>query len=259
MSDVLNTPERIVDNIQAACRIMREVDGIVDNEKLREFAVGVSRILAHTQPSQNGLCSIVADEDAQFEIFVQVFNSATELQTAWNCLRLANVPASQRQGRVAMESIGMAIVFSLPVSVLLRVLPPKDRLAKWLRDHPDKTAIDAYKPLARSEDEPQHMGPEVMATQFFNSFLKMAEGELQLPADTVRGMREYRTWVQHPASHASAQLYTYHFETLVSGAAGALFDPERADTYAEAANDLTDIARLLADILDWVTHYLAAH
>jgi hypothetical protein len=257
MSDVLNSPERVVSNILAAGRIMHEVDGILNKERFLRFAVGVSRILAHSQPSLNGLCSVVANEDARLEIFVQIFNSATELQTAWNCLRLANVPASQRQGRVAMESISVAIIFCLPVSVLLEGLPTKDHLAKWLRSHPHKTAIDAYKPQPKSEDEPQETGPAVLATQFFKSFLAVAEVELQMPAETVQGMREYRKWVQHPASHGSAELSVYHFETLVSGAAGALCDPERADTYVEAADDLTQIAHLLAEILDWATHYLA--
>jgi hypothetical protein len=257
MSDVLNTPERTVDNISAACRIMRAVDGVLGDERLQEFAVGVSRILSHTQPSGSGLCSVVSNKDARLEVFKQVFNSATELQTAWNCLRLANVPASQRQGRVAMELIGIAIVFSVPVSILLEGLSTKDPLAKWLGAHPGKTAIDAYKPPARREDEPDHTGPAVLATQFFNSFLDVAEVELQIPADAVRGIRDYRRAVQHPASHGSAELSAYHFETLVSGAAGALFDPERADTYVEAADDLTQIAHLLADILDWATHYLA--
>lgn len=256
MNDTLNTPERVVDNILSAYRIMRAVDGVLGNERLQEFAVEVSRILAHAEPSQNGLCSVVANEGAQFEVFVQVFNSATELQTAWNCLRLANVPASQRQGRVALESIGVAIVFSLPTSSLLRGLPPEDRLAKWLRAHPDKTPIDGYEPVAKSEGEAQRVGPAVKATQFFNSFLKMAEGELQMPADAVQSIREYRKRVQHPASHAAPELYRYHFETLVSGAAGAVFDPKRADTYVQAANDLTKIAHLLTGILDWVTHYL---
>jgi hypothetical protein len=257
MSDMLNTPERVIDNISAASGIMRAVDGLVGDERLRGFAVALSRVLAHTQTSGSGLCSVVPNGDARLEIFVQVFNAATELQTAWNCLRLANVPASQRQGRVAMESIGIAIVFCLPLSVLLEELPTKHHLAKWLRSHPDKTAIDAYKPQLKSEDEPQDTGPAVLATQFFSSFLSVAEVELQMPAETVQGMREYRKWVQHPASHGSAELSAYHFQTLLSGAAGALFDPERADTYVNAADDLSQIAHLLADILDWATHYLA--
>ena len=156
-----------------------------------------------------------------------------------------------------MELIGTAIVFSLPVSVLLRGLPTQDRLAKWLRGHPDKTAIDAYKPLAWSEGELQRTAPAVKATQFFNTFLELAEAELQMPAEAIQGLREYRKWVQHPASHGSAELSAYHFETFVSGAVGALFDPERADTYVQAADDLTQIAHLLADMLDLGTHYLA--
>jgi hypothetical protein len=259
MQGVLNRPERVVNNILAAGRIMHELDAILNKEKLLGFAVGVSRMLAHAQPSLNGLCSVVPDEDTRLEIFAQIFYSATELETAWNCLRLANVPASQRQGRVAMESIAAAIVFSLPVPVLLRGLPRNDCLAKWLRDHPGKTAIDAYAPPAWCEDEPQRMGPALRTTQIFNSFLNLAEAELEMRAEAVQALKEYRKWVQHPASHGSAELSAYHFQTFVSGSVGALFDPQRADTYIKGASDLIDIAHLLADILDLGTHYLSTH
>jgi hypothetical protein len=257
MQGVLNRPERVVNNILAADSIMHEVDGILNKERLLRFAVGVSRILAHAQPSLDGLCSVVHDEDARLEVFAQIFNSATELETAWNCLRLANVPASQRQGRVAMESIGTAIVFSLPVPVLLKELPRNDFLAKWLRNHPEKTAIDAYTPPAWDDDEPQRMGPAVRTTQIFNSFLTLAEAALEMPAEAVEGLKEYRRWVQHPASHGSAELSAYHFQTFASGSVGALFDPQRADTYIKGASDLIDIAYLIADILDLGTRYVA--
>jgi hypothetical protein len=259
MQGVLNRPERVVNNILAADRIMHEVDGILKKERLLRFAVGVSKILAHAQPSLNGLCGVVCNDDAKVDVFAQIFNSATELQTAWNCLRLANVPASQRQGRVATESIATAVVFSLPVRDLLRGLPRNDHLAKWLRDHPEKTAIDAYTPPAWSEDNPQAVGPAMKTTQFFNSFLKLAEAELEMPAEAVEDLRVYRKWVQHPASHGSAELSAYHFQTFVSGSVGALFDPQRADTYIQAATDLIGIANLLADILDLGAHYLTTH
>jgi hypothetical protein len=255
MGDVLNPPERVVKNIRSACAIMCRVDAVLRDKRLREFAIGVSRILAHMEPSKAGLCNVVAN-DARFQVFVQIFNAATELQTAWNTIRLANIPASQRHGRVAFESIGVAVVFALPTSTIAN-LPQQTPLGQWLQAHPESTAIDAYKPVPRSEDEPERREPPVKATQFFNSFLKLAELELKMPADSLRSMKEYRMSVQHPASHATAELYSFHFETLTTGAAGAVFDPKRSDSYVQAADDLIDIAHLLADILDWVTRYMA--
>jgi hypothetical protein len=101
--------------------------------------------------------------------------------------------------------------------------------------------------------------PAVKATGLLNSFLKVAEAEFEIRADAVQGTGKYRTCVQHPASHASAELCSCHLETRVSGAAGALFHPERVDTSAEAMNDSIKIAHLLAGVLDRATDYLATH
>lgn len=256
MGQESNSSQRVKDNIRTASSRMRRVDNLLGEQRLHEFARGVARILAHGEPSRDGLCAALVDRGARLEVFIQLFNAAVELETAWNAVRLCNVPASQRQGRVACESIAVGILFSLPTSTI-RSLPREVPLAKWLQDHRDKTAVDAYKPLPPTAGQPQSTQPPVNATQFFSSFVKVAEVVLCLPPAVVQSIRQYRKRVQHPASHASAELYTFHFETLASGAAGALFDPKRSDTYVHAADDLTQIAHLLADILDRATQYIA--
>jgi len=256
MGQESNSSQRVKDNIRTASSRMRRVDNLLGEQRLLQFADGAARILAHGEPSGDGLCAVLADKGVRLEAFIQLFNAAVELETAWNAVRLCNVPASQRQGRVACESIAVAVLFSLPSSTL-RDLPLGDPLADWLRAHPDKTAVDAYEPRLVSADEPQRMQPAVNATHFFSSFVKVAELVLQLPPDVLQGIRQYRERVQHPASHASAELFTYHFETLASGAAGAVFDPKRSATYVQAADDLSQIAHLLADILDRATQHLA--
>jgi hypothetical protein len=236
---------------------MRRVDDLLGEQRLQQFARGVARILAHAGPSGEGLCAVLVDERACLEVLIQLFNAATELETAWNAVRLCNVPASQPQGRVACESIAVGVLFAVPTQTL-RSLPSKVPLARWLQDHPHKTAVDAYDPIPPSADQPQSTPPALKATQFFSSFVKVAEQVLSLPGEIVQSITEYRQRVQHPASHGSAELFTYHFETMPLGAAGAVSDPNRSATYVHAAEDLTEIAHLLADILDRATQNLAA-
>jgi hypothetical protein len=258
MPNILNPAQRVIENIRTAPATMRLVDEVLGDQRLEQFAWGVSRILVHADPSsEDGLCSVIGSKDTQLEVCIQLFNAGTELQTGWNSIRLANIPASQRQGRVACESVAVAAIFSLPTSSLLGSLPKKDPLAKCLRSHPDKTAIDCYKPAPTGDDDPRCMQPVVRATQFFNSFLSVAELELEIRKEVIDSVKLYRKVVQHPASHGSAELGSYHFETIIGGAAGAVFDRKRADSYLQAAHGLTAITHLLADILDRVTNYVA--
>lgn len=256
MSNILNPPERVIDNIQTASARMSRVDEVLGEQRLQRFAQGISRILTHIEPSADGLCKAVEDKDTQVEIVIQLINAATELETAWNVIRLGNIPASQRQGRVASELVAVAVLMSLPASTL-RSLPRKVPLACCLQDHPDKTVIDCYKPVAKDRNGLQVVEPLLMTTQFFTSFLMVAETLLKIPKQTLEAIRDYRKQVQHPASHGTAELFSYHFEAFRGGAAGAVFDKKRVESYVLAADELSNITRLLADILDWLTHYIA--
>ena len=255
MSETLNPPERVIDNILTASARMSRVDEVLGKQRLQRFAQRISRILTHIEPSADGLCKVVKDKDTQVEIVIQLINAATELETAWNVIRLGNIPASQRQGRVASELVAVAVLMALPTSTL-RSLPRKVPLARCLQDHPDKTVVDCYKPVIENRNEFQVAEPLLMATQFFASFLMVAETLLGIPKQTVEAIRDYRKQVQHPASHGTADLFSYHFEAFGGGAAGAVFDKKRVESYILAADELSNITHLLADILDWLTRYM---
>ena len=145
---------------------------------------------------------------------------------------------------------------ALPVSTL-KDLPRRVPIARCLQDHPDKTVIDCYKPIIKNRDgELQVIEPLLRAPEFFTSFLIVAEILLNMPNQTVEMIRNHRKKVQHPASHGSAELFSYHFEAFRGKAAGAVFDKERVESYRFAADEIGNVAHLFADILDFVTHHL---
>jgi hypothetical protein len=256
LSNILNTPERVIDNIRRTSARMSRVDNALGDQRLQHFAQGISRILMHIEPSADGLCSVLEDSDTQVEIVIQLINAATELETAWNVIRLGNVPASQRQGRVASELVAVAVLMALPTSDL-RNLPRKVPIARCLQANPGKTVIDCYKPTIKDGDESQAVKPLLMTTDLFTSFLMVSETLLKIPKQTVESIRNYRKQVQHPASHGTAELFSYHFEAFRSGPAGAVFDEERVESYAFAADELSELAHLFADILERVTYHTA--
>lgn len=252
---MLNPSERVIENIQTAPTRMKRVDEILGEQRLLYFAQGLARLLAHMESLSGSLCEVVESRDIRTDIVIQIINAATELETGWNAIRLANIPASQRQGRVAFELIAVTVLAALPLPTL-RNLPREVPLARCLQDNPDKTVIDCYRPTPKDTGNTPVAEPLLQATQFFSSFLDVAERLLGIPKQLVDEIRSYRKQVQHPASHGTAELSSYHFEAFQGEAAGAVFDKRRSESYIFAADELGKLAHLLADILDHVTRYL---
>lgn len=253
---MLNPPERVIQNIQSTPTQMKRVDEILGEQRLLHFAQGLARLLAHVESSSGSLCGAMKDRGTRTDVMMQIINAATELETGWNVIRLANIPASQRQGRVAFELIAVAVLAVLPLPTL-KNLPREVHLARCLQDNPDKTVIECYRPTLKDKGNTQVAEPLLDATKFFSSFLDIAERLLGIPKQSVDEIRAYRKQVQHPASHGTAELSSYHFEAFQhGGAAGTVFDKRRSESYILAADKLGNLAHLLADILDHVTHYL---
>jgi hypothetical protein len=253
---MLNPPERVAENIRVAPERMSRVDEVLGERRLQQFAQGVSRILAHIEPSAATLNGVVRDKDIQAEIILQLISAATELETGWNTIRLANIPSAQRQGRVASELIATAVLMAIPLA-RIRGLPRKVPVARYLQEYPDKTVIDLQKPVPKEKDGVRITEPLLKATEFFASFLAVAETVLKIPKQKVDEIRAYRQQVQHPASHGSAVVPLYHFEAFRGGPVGAVFDKERTKSYCFEADQLTNLTHLFADVLDWTARWVS--
>jgi len=255
MNNLLNPPQRVINNIQTATSRMRKMDKVLGVNRVQKFAQEVSRILYHTEPTGDGLCSVIESHDTKTEIVIQLINTATELETAWNVTRLGNIPASQRQGRVAHELIAVTVLMALPSSSI-KGLPPEVPLARCLQKYPNKTVVDCYKNIVKEKGVVRKVDPLLKTTDFFTSFLMTLELLLNVSDEIVEAIRTYRKKVQHPASHGSRELFAYHFEAFDGRAAGAVFSQDRISSYVHAADDVINISCQLADILDLVVNYL---
>jgi len=98
---MINPPVSIVKTFNDAPARMQKVDAILGQEHLNSFSESLAHLLYQAEPEKDTLVGIMPDSKAQAEVVIQIINAATELEMGWNAIRLSNVPAAQRQGRVA--------------------------------------------------------------------------------------------------------------------------------------------------------------
>lgn len=229
------------------------MDELLGEAPNNAFASSLSDLLAHQDPG--GLASVVSG-DLGAEITLNLVNAATELETGWNVLRLGNIPAAQRQGRVACEFVGLAVLNSLPRQSLV-TLGNGVPVAKLLQRHPTKSVAELCSPeLIRSGSSIEVVEPTIRAADAFTSFLSACEHILSLPESQVKQLRSYRRTVQHPASHATREVFAFHFEGFTGGPAGAIFDPRREETYRNEAGALISLTAFLVMTLNATVAYL---
>jgi hypothetical protein len=231
---------------------MALADNVLGVRRPRRFSRNVSRILYHIEPSQDGIASYAPDIATGAEIATQLISCATELETGWNALRLGNIPASQRQGRVASEFSAIATLLSIPREALA-ALPRSVPVSKALQDNPRISVANLYEPRRSSSILPEEAEPILRATQFYASFLYVAEHLLGLPNENIEWMRGYRRYVQHPASHSSAEVVQHHFEAFNARTkrAGAYITRRKYRSLRFQAEELIGLSHLIAELLDW--------
>lgn len=252
MSNLLNTPERILRGILAGGDRMGQVDTVLGDERLLRFCEAVSRLTVHQEPRGAGLTSIAAADGTGAMVCLYVLNAVAELDTAWHLVRLGNVPASQRQGRVAAEALAAAGLLACPRQFLLG-MPSDIGAVGLLKNRSDSTIESLLKTALDGErDDATYVPPALSATQTYASFIRLLGHLDAAPAQDLAMLQQYRTEVQHPASHGTFDLTLYHFEGIREQEAprsGAFFDVNRAGTYIKAAEDLIGLTDTFTSIL----------
>ena len=247
----LNPAERVLANVRGAPERMARVDGVLGNDRLLRFAESVSQLLLNAQSDAFGLTLLESGESRSL-VVANMVHAATEFETAWNAIRLCNIPASQRHGRVATEFCARATVLAVPLD-LIKSLPLKAPLAKALQATPAKTVLDLIEMRVGESPEDVHE-PELRATDVFFSFRMLLE-ETGFRQNRLQALLDYRREVQHPASHGSSHALAYHFEEWTGGSAGAVFRTEREDSYKSAADQVIALADLMTEALAHVTRH----
>lgn len=251
-----NTPKKVKSNIGAAALRMNKADQVLGIRRLEKFCHAVSRILYHVEPGLEGINAFQQETGYGADIATLLISSATELETAWNVLRLANTPAARRQGRVASEFVAVVVLLAIPRSELSNLPKKQAPISYALRQNPSMSVFDLYEATPDDAPSSSKSGLFLPTTKFFKSFLYVAEHILLIPPDTLQAMSDYREYVQHPASHGSSDVVWQHFEGFSSKRkeAGALLVRRRHPTIRFEGDQLIDLAALLADILDWTSY-----
>jgi len=251
-----NTPDEVRANIASAISRMEKADHVLGVRRLGKFSKAVSRILYHIEPSLEGLNSYRETDDYGAQRTTLIISAATELETAWNLIRLANMPSAQRNGRVASELIAIVVLSCVPRNELEKLPKKQAPISNALRQHPNKSVFDIFEPIPIDPADQRKSKPILLSTDFFKSFLHTAEVILEVPSGTLHSFKDYRIYVQHPASHGSSEVVQHYFEGLNARTkkAGAYLPKRRYRSLRFEADQLIALVEFLADILDWTAY-----
>jgi hypothetical protein len=164
-----------------------------------------------------------------------------------------------RNARVASELIAMAVLNALPLHQI-RALRD-NTLSKLLRKDQALTVADVFNPRIEESDGKKIREPLLKAHQCYGPFIAVLEKILLLDPKVINNLKDYRMTVHHPAAHASAHIFSYHFEGFSKDLplGGAIYDSSRHESYCSAADDLVCVVSFHADILDALADHLSGH
>jgi hypothetical protein len=252
MIDTLNTPQHILGSIRGVAGRMERVDTVLGSSREQAFADAISGLLAHGNPDLAGLSEVLLAKapDLNAHVFTLLSSASCELETGWNALRLGNIPAAYRQGRVASEFVGMAVLASVPRAWLEQLPPGETPLPSLLKNHPTKSVIELWTPEKRIENGQEVFAPALFqAMSVLRPFLKILAHNLGVPAAAVDNIRGYLKEVQHPSSHGSAETRAHQLLGASGGVVGINYVTERDPLYRQAADDLIHMTQNFAEIL----------
>lgn len=256
MSHRLNPPERILKNIETAPLTLARVAEAIGAEQLILFAEALALLADHVQPDERTLVGSIRDKRLAADIVMHLVSAATEFETAWNTLCLANIPATHRQGRVATECVALAVMLSLPTHDLLK-LSGRLVFVRRLKEDPTKPLAELISPtLRRVGKQRQKIEAPIRGPAVMEAFLRAAHDLLEIPPRRVEELRAYRDMIQNPSSHGSVETNSYHFQNYDGGPVGSAFRVDRIDSYRHEAEQLTNLVQLCSDLLDASARYL---
>lgn len=246
-ASALNSPSRVLQSILNLPRTIAKIDLAIEPH-LEEFCVALSGLYRHAEAEEGALASVPRWKAGGAEVCMNIMCAATEFETGWNALRLANPPAALRQTRVGCEFVGIAGLYGFTVEDLLR-LNPKLKLVKFLQEDIDRDLRSLLNPkVDRSSGAVQPA--RLPALEAYKSFLAIAQELLGLRED-VQQFREYQRWHHHSAAHGDPMLAAYHFEGFEPGKrVGAYYSPERIPSYREGAERLTQAVQFMVVLLN---------
>ncbi len=256
----LNPPERILRSIASVSGRMSAVDEALGISRRQRFAELISDFLVHTEPSTQHVYDLLPKPKGAL-VCMYLISSATEFETAWNVIRLANVQASFRQSRVAGELAAFGVLLAIPRTALETLSKNLD-FVQCLKKNPGCDINDLWRPAIKVQGRKTiKKSPRLRGSAIYPAFLAAARDLLGLPQSVVENLREYQKSVQHPAAHSSVEVCYSHYENFENyteqSKAGAFFAPDRTQTYQDAADDLINLVDWMENLMRLTEQYLA--
>jgi len=251
---LLNTPARVLQNLRDVAQRMSQIDELLGEDRIERFADAVVNLLRHNETSVPGVCKSLSSTKVGAEVCRYIICAATEFETAWNTLRLANIPAMHRNGRVASEMVAMAVLNALPKQEIHSLV---GKLPELLRNNPALNVVDVFSPrTVQKTGRIEVQKPPLEARECYKPFISALKNILEIAPDVVNNFIEYRKMVHHAASHATHEVFSCHFEGFTGKRAGAYYDPSRDKSYQLAADDLIDVIKFHVYVLDALAEHL---
>jgi hypothetical protein len=236
---------------------MSKIDKLLGEARTARFADAIESLLRHNETSVPGVCKSLSATKVGAEVCSYLICAATEFETAWNTLRLANIPAMHRNARVASELVAMAVLNAIPIQEI-RSLGDNLKLPKLLRKYETINVLDLFKPrVVEKPGREEVQEPRLQAHECYATFIAALENILKIKPEIVKNLKEYRKAVHHSSSHATHEVFSYHFEGFTGERAGAFYDPAREKSYLLAADDLIDVVKFNVYVLNTLSEHIA--
>lgn len=244
-----NTSERFLSTLLDVHQCIDCVDRAIGLERFRRFAEVLRALDLHADPEKTGFNQHVGESRDRAFVWLQLAFCGTELQTAWNTLRLVNLGAARRCVRVALEYFSTAVAAGMPISIVRSQWPrlPRNKIPVWRMS------------LPRHYDKPENPGEPLIAGATFPHIL-MAIIRLfpEWSEEKVADLQRYLNTNLHPFAHGSAQGGAY-FLSMTSErlpVVGAVFDPDHPELYVSLAEEIIDLGGQFDQILNSACRYL---
>jgi hypothetical protein len=244
-----NTKERFLRGLYEASETMEKIDCVLGRERFARLAARLKTLDIHASPEYTAFSHYVGDQKKQEFVWLMLASCGTELQSAWNMVRLAHLAPAKRSLRVALEHCSAAILEGVPISVVREV---------W-KDCPKEDLPIREMFLPRNYRNPGASSkPLIPSSTFPSVLLKLLPQFSQWDESKVAELKQYLDEHLHPFAHGSAQnVSAYLIPTSGTNPVfGSVFREDGIPFYQAVADEVLESAKLYSGVLNSASEYL---
>ena len=259
MRDYLNTPKQIEHGFLNVDKRINQIQESIGKEKISTLSKQLADLLYHIQPDGDSLNKEVNSNKTQSHISIAITNASIELQSAYHFLTIGNIPSVFRQSRLANEFIAVAIFLAVPNKRLINILSSKKHtmIAK-LEEYEESSFWDLYEfKIKKMGKVIQRDNPVIKGNMVLKPFMDFLKIGLKIEQSEVQTLRKQIYDVQHPSSHGTLDIFTYHFMDVEKGnPVGINYSENKIPEYRNAMNYLIWHSHFLNKVLNKTCQFL---